>query len=286
MTQFTIAYPLSSSIQETVLLGGDLSKLTASERLSYYAHLCTSLGLNPLTRPFEYLVLNGKMVLYARKDCTEQLRTNKQISVSIVAREIVEGVYVVTARAHDPEGRVDESIGAVNIEGLKGDNRANAMMKAETKAKRRVTLSITGLGMLDETEVETIPTARRVPELRPIDEHMTEHQEATLADVQAALDRRQEDGLELQLTKTRIEATPPVSQDAPAPNKSAEMMRDSPPSSPNQPAFIWRIGKQHQGESVVTMDEEYLSWYKQNGKPGDHWDAADHELKRREAARL
>ena len=33
-------------------------------------------------------------------------------------------------------------------------------MKAETKAKRRVTLSICGLGMLDETEVETIPGAR------------------------------------------------------------------------------------------------------------------------------
>ena len=30
-------------------------------------------------------------------------------------------------------------------------------MKAETKAKRRVTLSICGLGMLDETEVETVP---------------------------------------------------------------------------------------------------------------------------------
>jgi hypothetical protein len=30
-------------------------------------------------------------------------------------------------------------------------------MKAETKAKRRVTLSICGLGLLDETEVETVP---------------------------------------------------------------------------------------------------------------------------------
>jgi hypothetical protein len=30
-------------------------------------------------------------------------------------------------------------------------------MKAETKAKRRVTLSIVGLGMLDESELETIP---------------------------------------------------------------------------------------------------------------------------------
>jgi len=35
-------------------------------------------------------------------------------------------------------------------------------MKAVTKAKRRLTLSLCGLGWLDETEVETIPTAEPV----------------------------------------------------------------------------------------------------------------------------
>jgi hypothetical protein len=42
-------------------------------------------------------------------------------------------------------------------------------MKAETKGKRRVTLSICGLAMLDELEVETIPDAikTQVPELKP-----------------------------------------------------------------------------------------------------------------------
>jgi hypothetical protein len=47
----------------------------------------------------------------------------------------------------------------VSIANVNGEARANAMMKAETKAKRRVTLSICGLGMLDETEVESIPEA-------------------------------------------------------------------------------------------------------------------------------
>ena len=42
---------------------------------------------------------------------------------------------------------------------LKGDALANALMKAETKAKRRVTLSIAGLGWLDETELDTIAQA-------------------------------------------------------------------------------------------------------------------------------
>lgn len=275
MTQLAIATPLATSIQETVLLGGDLTRLTPNERLSYYSHLCTSLGLNPLTRPFEYLVLNGKMVLYARKDCTEQLRTNKKISVSIVAREIVEGVYVVTARASDPDGRVDESIGAVSIDGLKGDNRANAMMKAETKAKRRVTLSIAGLGMLDETEVDSIPTARRMPEQTPVAKHEIDEQDATLAAVQTKLGQEVTSG-------TVVTTVEKMQEDL----EAGKATYTEPPPSTNAPAFIWRIGKAHQGESVVTMDETYLDWYVKNGKPGDHWDAAEAELTRRAAERL
>ncbi len=58
--------------------------------------------------------------------------------------------------------RTDESIGAVPLPTSPAD-KANAMMKAETKAKRRVTLSICGLGMLDETEIETIAGAHPVP---------------------------------------------------------------------------------------------------------------------------
>jgi hypothetical protein len=83
--------------------------------------------------------------------------------VTITARDVVEDCYVVTARAAFPDGRHDESIGAVPIAGLKGESRAHAMMKAETKAKRRVTLSLVGLSTLDESEVESIPGAQPVP---------------------------------------------------------------------------------------------------------------------------
>ena len=79
--------------------------------------------------------------------------------LTITSREQVGDTYLVIARATMPDGRTDESLGAVPIGNLKGDMFANALMKAETKAKRRVTLSICGLGMLDETELETIPTA-------------------------------------------------------------------------------------------------------------------------------
>ena len=102
------------------------------------------------------------MVLYARKDAAEQLRNVRGISLTILSREIIEDVYVVTTRALTKDGRTDDATGAVAIAGLKGEARANAMMKAETKAKRRVTLSICGLGLMDETEVETVEGAHKV----------------------------------------------------------------------------------------------------------------------------
>jgi hypothetical protein len=153
---------LDAAIIERVIIAGDLSKLAPQERVSYYRNVCASLGLNELTKPFEYITLNGKLTLYATRNCTDQLRQLKGVSVSIATRERLEDIYVVTARATLPDGRCDESIGAVNIAGLRGEALANALMKAETKAKRRATLSLCGLSFSDETEAETIPGAQRV----------------------------------------------------------------------------------------------------------------------------
>src|SRR5262245_24677987 len=160
--------PSMAAAIERVLIQGDLSKLTPEQKVSYHNAVCQSVGLNPLTQPFEYITLSGKLRLYAKKDCTDQLRKLHDISVTIPARESIDGVYVVTARATMPGGRTDESTGAVPIENLKGDNKANAMMKAETKAKRRVTLSICGLGMLDESEVESVKGAVVEPVAEPV----------------------------------------------------------------------------------------------------------------------
>jgi hypothetical protein len=152
---------LPTDVVEKVVLGGDLSELNAAQRAEYYSAVCRSLGLNPLTKPFEYLTLNGKLRLYALRDCADQLRRLHGISIYIANRERLSDIYVVTARARDRQGREDESTGAVPLGNLRGDALANALMKAETKAKRRVTLSIAGLGWLDETEVETIPQSPR-----------------------------------------------------------------------------------------------------------------------------
>ncbi len=175
-TQQIATQPDAAALLENVMVKGDLSKLNEAQRLDFYGKVCESLGLNPLTQPFEYIVLNGKLRLYAKKDCTDQLRSLRKVSITKLERDSADGVYSVTAYASTPDGRTDSSLGAVPIEGLKGEARANAMMKSETKAKRRVTLSICGLGILDESEVEsiapsaapTVVTQNRHPEPAPV----------------------------------------------------------------------------------------------------------------------
>ena len=105
-------------------------------------------------------MLNGKLTMYARKDATDQLRKLHGVSIRIVGRDVMDDLMVVTAEATDKTGRTDSSIGAVSIAGLRGEAKANALMKAETKARRRVTLALCGLGILDESEVDGIPNAR------------------------------------------------------------------------------------------------------------------------------
>lgn len=141
------------NVIEQVLVQGDLSKLPVEHRVVYYNRVCESVGLNPLTRPFEYITLNGKMVLYARRDATDQLRKIHGVSITSIEPKEAGDLLIVTAHAVDRQGRTDTATGVVNKKGLAGEALANAMMKSETKAKRRVTLSLCGLGILDETEI-------------------------------------------------------------------------------------------------------------------------------------
>lgn len=148
---------------EQVLVGGDLAALSVEERVVYYNKVCESIGLNPLTKPFDYIKLNGRLTLYARKDATDQLRKRYNVSITKLERETTDKLCIFTAYAELANGRKDTSTGVVHIGSLSGDQIANAIMKAETKAKRRVTLSICGLGMLDETEAETVGSFHKAP---------------------------------------------------------------------------------------------------------------------------
>lgn len=174
VTAITKAEPLSiPEAIEKVLILGDLSSLQPQERVDYYKRVCVSLGLNPLTMPFTYILFRefdaapAKLSLYANKSCTEQLRKIHGVGVIPPLRKEIDTqrkVIIVEADVRDRTGKTDTATGVVSLVKFK-DGRTydltdreycNALMKCETKAKRRATLSICGLAFLDESELDTM----------------------------------------------------------------------------------------------------------------------------------
>lgn len=196
---------LDANIIASLVLNGDLSKLDANQKVQYYRQFCERLGLDPVSQPFKLMKFQGKEVLYCDRGGSQQLSRVHQVSHEIRSRETMNGCYIVTAQAMDMSGRHTESTGAVNIEGLKGEALCNAMMKAETKAKRRATLDLLGLGMLDETETETIPDVQteaiEIKELPALND-----QHPRFNDVVKAL----KDGISMDAVRTRYTVSPEV----------------------------------------------------------------------------
>lgn len=170
------------------LMVGDLSQLSPEDRIQYYFGLCQSCGLNPLTRPFIVIENDrGELTWYPTRECAEQLRKLHHVSMKVLSRErSPEGLYCVTVEAWTPDGRSEEAQGIVTILRKKGTWRtnektgkrffqealtpdgenimmpmvgtelANALQKAESKAKRRATLALCGLGLPDVDERQAV----------------------------------------------------------------------------------------------------------------------------------
>lgn len=148
---------------DSIVLRGDLSGLGPGERARFYIQMCEGLGLNPASQPFAFLRLNGKEILYATRGATDQLAAMHRVT-----REIIDGPKVIdlagtkmvyaVCKASMPNGRFETATATVPL-----IDPVNVLMKAETKAKRRATLSLLGLGVLDELEIETIPAGAQSP---------------------------------------------------------------------------------------------------------------------------
>ena len=194
-----------ANVAWSIVTKGDISALSPQEQSQYYITLCERLKLDAATQPFALLRLNGKLVMYPTKGATDQLA-----SVWGIDRELVEQPTIIDTGAGKIiravcratwRGRVDTSTGTVPVPNGGGEALCNALLKAETKAKRRATLSILGLGMLDETEVDSIPDSAK-SEAQPIkvdvakssrsklsDEEKTERVAAIIDEYRAALAR-------------------------------------------------------------------------------------------------
>lgn len=156
----------NAGLLSKVLIGGDLSKLSEVERLDYYRRVCDSVGINPLTQPFAYIRLNGRLVLYALKGATDQLAERRGLTVKIgnvdTVNDCIMVKVTVSGFAEGWGSRTVEDIGMVSVRGLSGEAYSNAVLKCVTKARRRAILSYSGLG-LDETEAETISHVNHLP---------------------------------------------------------------------------------------------------------------------------
>lgn len=194
---------------EQAITTGNLNALNAEQRLSYYKWVCDEAGLSMASRPFDFLVLNNKTVLYAKKDATDQLRKIHGVSITKVEKEVLDGMCVVTAYARDKHGKEDCDMGAVPVANLKGDMYANAILKCITKAKRRVTLSICGMGLLDESELDTVSGAIPQP-----------------------IDMAEKSAIQAKRLKERAAPVLPAPVAPPAPVPVAPIATDTPPPAP------------------------------------------------------
>lgn len=143
---------------EAALVQGDVAKLSPVHRTAYYRAICESVGLNWLTRPLDLIKgEDGKSQFYFRKEATDQLARAHRISFQTMGRERVDDLYIVDVRGTMPDGRFLEDQGIVVL-GDGGKATANAMMRANTKARRRVTLGLVGLGwqVLEEQSPGTV----------------------------------------------------------------------------------------------------------------------------------
>lgn len=145
---------------EKAILKNDLSSLTEIERVQYNLAACRSLGLNPVTRPFDYIVQDGKMSLYLNAVGVAQLRAMYGISTKIKERSHDNEFIYCTAVAWDSSKRSEEATAILAItdrygKPLTGQAKANLIMKAETKAKRRATLALCGIPWGDTGEIKS-----------------------------------------------------------------------------------------------------------------------------------
>lgn len=109
-----------------------------------------------------------KEVPYASRQTTVELGLLREISLEQRERFIDQCEAMFTYRATDIRtGRFVDATGVCSLISTKGNPldataRANKIMHAETKSKRRATLEICGLAFIDESETESIEGAHVV----------------------------------------------------------------------------------------------------------------------------
>jgi hypothetical protein len=164
-TNTAVAAPVAKNSYYDLVVDGDLAKLTPDQRVQFLKNVTESLGLNPMTRPFGLIKLDNKVTLYALKEASTQLAKRDNVSVKLGDYVYIKdrNMLMVSVTASSPDGRSTDDVAAIPLgEKVGGEAAANSYMKLATKAKRRAILTHCGLGILDESELETCNNVRRL----------------------------------------------------------------------------------------------------------------------------
>ena len=141
----------------------DLGQLTEVEKQTHYENICEAAGIDPALNLIRYRMMDdgsgtGKqhLVLYATKPATDAIRGVQGISDVEQTGVLILTAYVVTTKVQNKEGRTLMAQGAVDLEGKRGRALENGIALAQTRSSRRAALAMSGLGLLDESELSDI----------------------------------------------------------------------------------------------------------------------------------
>lgn len=158
-----------SESMRAYLRTGDLSTLPEAEQDRVLVKMCAHYGLDPILRPFCIIPAQGKKIWYPTKAATDMVasrdaltrkfkerRIDKELMICEIIMEITDGKRIEEGTAVVSLGEFvrDPKSGQITEQMMRGEAVANAIMRCETKAKRRATLA--WFGMPDGTGGEDL----------------------------------------------------------------------------------------------------------------------------------
>lgn len=146
-------------IAQRALMRGDLRGLDKDQIASVVATMTERMGVSPALAPIDIIpTREGKLVLYINARGAAELRKRHGISIdSLEPIKTDPDVVVLRCVVSDPDGKRDSAIGACEYDPARPGTIARAWMVAETRAKRRATMSAVGIFLEAESDEVEAP---------------------------------------------------------------------------------------------------------------------------------
>ena len=142
---------VSSSL---ALMRHDLRGLTKEEIAELVTDMAIRMGVDPSLAPIDIIpTREGKLVPYVNARGAAELRKRHGISVTdLETKKDGPDVVVLIAHVRDLDGKTETGVGACEYDSARPATIARAWMVAETRAKRRATMSAVGIFLEAESD--------------------------------------------------------------------------------------------------------------------------------------